>query len=82
MPTKIPKKKIPKIIQYITEVRKYLKQTIDKTDNIYRQMVQETEIKLYNIEHILFILSIALEDLRKIKQELKLKIERKTYTTN
>jgi len=75
MKKKIPKKKIPKVLEYITEIRKVLKEAMDKIESLSRQMVTDTGVKIYNIEHVIFLFSLALEDLRKAKIELEKRLK-------
>jgi len=74
---KISKKKFPKVLDYLTEIRKILKEARDRIECFSRQMYVDTGVKLYDLEHIIFLFSLALEDLWREKQELKLKCTRK-----
>jgi len=74
---KISKKKIPKILEYLTEIRKVLKQCMDKVESLSKQMYSDIGYRSYYVEHAIFLFSLCLEDLRKEKQVLEERLKRK-----
>lgn len=74
---KICKRKIPIILEYLTEIRKVLKEAMDRVECLSRQLYVDTGVKLSDVEHVSFLFSLALEDLRKVKRELSLRLVKK-----
>lgn len=77
MQSKISKKKIPKVLNYLSEIRKVLYEARDKIENISRQMFNDTGYRSYYVDHALFLFSLSLEDLRKERQVLEDRLKRK-----
>ena len=77
MPSKIPKKKIPKVLEYLTEIRKVLYNARDKVESLSKQMYSDTAYRSYYVEHAIFLFSLALEDLRREMQILEDRLKRK-----
>ena len=72
---RISKRKIPKVLDYLSEVRKVLKEAMDRVECLLRQMFVDTGVSMSEVEHVLFLFSLALEDLRRMKEELELKLK-------
>jgi len=77
---KICKRKVPIILEYLTEIRKVLKEVMDRVECLSRQLYVDAGVKMQEIEHIIFLFSLALEDLRRAKQELSFRFEEKQKT--
>jgi len=77
MQSKISKKKIPKVLEYLSEIRKVLYEAREKIENLSKQMYSDTGYRSYYVEHAIFLFSLSLEDLRKEKQVLEDRLKRK-----
>jgi len=76
---KVPKKKIPKVLEYLTDIRKVLYDAREKVESLSKQMYSDTGYRSYYVDHAIFLFSLCLEDLReeKVKLEERLKKKRK-----
>ena len=77
MPNKIPRKKIPKVLEYLSEIRKVLYDAREKVESLSKQMYSDTGYRSYYVEHAIFLFSLALEDIRREKQVLEERLKRK-----
>ena len=76
---KVPKKKVPKILEYLTDIRRVIYEAQTKIENLSRQMYEETRYRSYYVDHAIFLFSLCLEDLRKEKQVLEERLKKRRY---
>lgn len=72
---RVSKRKIPRVLDYLSEVRRVLKEAMDRVECLLRQMFVDTGVSMSEGEHVLFLFGLALEDLGRVKEELELKFK-------
>ena len=77
MLVKISKRKIPKILEYLTDIRRVVYEARTKIESLSKQMYGETKYRSYYVDHAVFLFSLCLEDLRKEKMALEERLKKK-----